>query len=162
MLRILRSQLRAYKLDDVFDGMCGLPSLLSISSKEASPMMRLSLIAVLASSMCLAACSSFPSLSWNTAQPVAPAPVKAKKVEASDDRVTIEDEEGTVEVQKVEFHPGVSSATVERLARRFGCTGSSGAGLVTEKGPVEVYRMSCDNGTTFMAQCELRQCRPMR
>jgi hypothetical protein len=67
-----------------------------------------------------------------------------------------------VEVQKVEFHSGVSSATVERLGRRFGCTGTSGAGLVTDKGPVEVYRMKCDNGTTFMAQCELRQCRPMR
>lgn len=125
-------------------------------------MMRLSLIAVLASSMCLAACSSFPSLSWNAAQPVSPAPIKAKKSEASDDHITIQDEEGTVEVQKVAFQSGVSSATVERLARRFGCTGSSGAGLVTEKGPVEVYRMACDNGTTFVAQCELRQCRPMR
>jgi hypothetical protein len=65
-------------------------------------------------------------------------------------------------VQTIEFRPGVSSATVERLAQRFGCVGKTGAGLITEKGPVEVYRLRCDNGTTFVAQCELRQCRPMR
>ena len=107
-------------------------------------MTRFSLIAMLASSMCLTACSSFPSLSlpWKTEQ----------KNDASGNRITIQDEEGTVEVQKVEFRPGVSSATVERLARRFGCTGSMGAGLVTNKGPVEVYLMKCDNGTTYMAQ----------
>lgn len=67
-----------------------------------------------------------------------------------------------VVIQTVEFRPGVSSATVERLAKRFGCEGDKGAGLLTDKGPVEVYRMRCNNGTTFMAQCELRQCRPMR
>ena len=123
-------------------------------------MMRFSLIAMLASSMCLTACSSFPSISlpWTTQQPAAEAaPVKTKKTDTSGDRVTVQDEEGTVEVQKVEFRPGVSSATVERLARRFGCTGSTGAGLVTDKGPVVVSRLKCDNGTTFMAQCELRQ-----
>lgn len=127
-------------------------------------MTRFSLIAMLAGSLCLTACSSFPSLSlpWTKEQPVASVPVKVKKTDMSGDRITVQDEEGTVEVQKVEFRPGVSSATVERLARRFGCMGSTGAGLVTDKGPVEVYRMKCDNGTTFMAQCELRQCRPMR
>ncbi|HZW12367.1 MAG TPA: hypothetical protein VFF81_04145 [Noviherbaspirillum sp.] len=77
------------------------------------------------------------------------------------DRVKVHDSAGTVEVQKVEFRPGVSSVSVERLARRHACNGA-GAGLITEKGPVEVYRMQCDNGTTFLARCELRQCRPMR
>jgi hypothetical protein len=80
----------------------------------------------------------------------------------SADRIAVNDGAGNVIVEKVEFRPGVSSSTVERLARRFGCAGSTGAGLITEKGPVEVYRMQCDNGTTFIAQCELRQCRPMR
>ena len=131
-------------------------------------MKRFSLVVMLASLMCLAGCSSFPSLSslslpWRTPKAEVPVePVKPKKTDVSGERVTIQDEEGSVEVQKVEFRSGVSSATVERLARRFGCTGSTGAGLVTDKGPVEVYRMKCDNGTTFMAQCELRQCRPMR
>ncbi len=74
----------------------------------------------------------------------------------------ISDGAGDVVVQTVEFRSGVSSATVERLAKHFGCTGTMGAGLVTDKGPIEVYRMKCDNGTTFMARCELRQCRPMR
>jgi hypothetical protein len=68
-----------------------------------------------------------------------------------------------VVVQKVAFRPGVSSATVEHLAKRFSCTTNGmGAGLIVEKGPVEMYRMQCDNGTTFIAMCEFRQCRPMR
>jgi hypothetical protein len=77
-------------------------------------------------------------------------------------QIKINDGAGDVVIQTVDFRPGMSSTTVERLAKRFGCTGTVGAGLVTDKGPVEVYRMKCDNGTTFMAQCELRQCRPMR
>jgi hypothetical protein len=81
---------------------------------------------------------------------------------AQPDSIVIRDERGSAVLEKVAFRPGVSSATVERLARRFGCSGSPGAGLITDKGPLEVYRLQCDNGTTFMAQCELRQCRPMR
>ena len=80
----------------------------------------------------------------------------------TEDRIAVQDEAGTVVVQKVPFRTGVSSVSVERLAKRSGCIGSAGAGLVTEEGPVEVYRMQCDNGATFLAQCELRQCRPMR
>lgn len=64
-------------------------------------------------------------------------------------------------IETVPFRSGVSSATVERLARQAGCTGSQGAGLVSEPGPVEVYRMRCDGGRTFLARCELRQCVPM-
>lgn len=66
-----------------------------------------------------------------------------------------------VEIEKVAFRAGISSVTVERLARQRACTGGLGAGLVTEPGPVEVYRMACDNGKVFMARCELRQCKPM-
>lgn len=66
-----------------------------------------------------------------------------------------------VPVEKVEFRPGISSATVERLANAEECRGGRGAGLVTERGPVEIYRMSCANGKVFMARCELRQCKPM-
>jgi hypothetical protein len=78
------------------------------------------------------------------------------------DRILVQDERGSAILQKVAFQTGVSSVTVERLGRRYGCIGLQGAGLVTEKGPIEVYRMRCDNGTTFLAECELRQCRPMR
>lgn len=66
-----------------------------------------------------------------------------------------------VEIEKVEFRVGVSSATVEQLARQQACVGGVGAGLLTAPGPVEVYRMACDNGKIFMARCELRQCKPM-
>jgi hypothetical protein len=66
-----------------------------------------------------------------------------------------------VPIERVPFRAGVSSVTVEKMARGQQCTGGPGAGLVTENGPVEVYRMQCDNGKVFMARCELRQCRQM-
>jgi len=67
------------------------------------------------------------------------------------------DQNGTP-IQRVPFKLGVSSATVERMAKQQGCMGEEGAGLVTEPGPVEVYRMRCESGKVFMARCELRQC----
>jgi hypothetical protein len=66
-----------------------------------------------------------------------------------------------VEITKVPFRAGVSSATVEQLAKQRGCVGGLGAGLVTEPGPVEVYRMACDSGKVFMARCDLKQCKAM-
>ena len=67
------------------------------------------------------------------------------------------DQNGTP-IERVPFRLGVSSATVEKMAKQQGCTSGQGAGLVTEAGPVEVYRMRCENGKVFMARCELRQC----
>jgi hypothetical protein len=64
-------------------------------------------------------------------------------------------------VETIPFRTGVSSATVEKMAKAQGCTGGQGAGLITQPGPVEVYRMRCENGKVFMARCELRQCRQM-
>ena len=66
---------------------------------------------------------------------------------------------GGVEIVRVEFKPGVSSATVENLAKQAGCTGGPGAGLVSDPGPVEMYRMACGDGRVLLARCELRQCR---
>lgn len=68
---------------------------------------------------------------------------------------------GAVPIEKIPFQTGVSSATVEKLARQHACTGGQGAGLITQAGPAEVYRMQCDSGKVFMARCELRQCKPM-
>jgi hypothetical protein len=68
-------------------------------------------------------------------------------------------------VETIPFHTGVSSATVEKMAKQQGCTGGQGAGLITQPGPVEVYRMRCEDGTlsgkVFIARCELRQCKQM-
>jgi hypothetical protein len=64
-------------------------------------------------------------------------------------------------IERIPFRAGVSSATVEKLGKQHACTGGQGAGLVTEPGPVEVYKMQCGNGKVFMARCELRQCRVM-
>lgn len=131
-------------------------------------MKRLPLIAALIMSVLMTACSIVPKGLGGTASylepeaPPAPRTKIARNPDLPETRVSIQDENGSAVVQKVEFRSGVSSASVERLAKRFGCTGRAGAALVTEKGPVEVYRLHCDNGTTFLAQCELRQCRPMR
>ncbi|WP_295751967.1 hypothetical protein [Undibacterium sp.] len=64
-------------------------------------------------------------------------------------------------VQTVAFRVGSSSVTVEKMAKKAGCVGGKGAGLITPKGAVEVYRMACDNGGNFVAKCEMRQCRAM-
>ena len=63
-------------------------------------------------------------------------------------------------IERVPYRVGVSTATVEQLARQHACVGQ-GAGLITEPGPVEVYRLQCSDGKVFMARCELRQCRKM-
>jgi len=64
-------------------------------------------------------------------------------------------------IERVPYRVGVSSNTVEQLARQHACTGGGGAGLITTEGPVEVYRLQCADGKVFMARCELRQCRKM-
>jgi hypothetical protein len=87
----------------------------------------------------------------------APAPVAAARPAAP----ALVDADGTP-IERVPFRTGVSSATVEKMAKEQGCTGGQGAGLVTEPGPVEVYRMRCEDGLkrgkVFTARCELRQC----
>jgi hypothetical protein len=64
-------------------------------------------------------------------------------------------------IERVSFRTGVSSVTVERMAATTGCKGGQGAGLMTAPGPVEVYRMVCDNKQVYMARCEFRQCKAM-
>ena len=85
-----------------------------------------------------------------------PAPVYAAPAKAASGLV---DANG-VPIERVAYRVGVSSSTVEQLARQHACTGQ-GAGLITEPGPVEVYRLQCSDGKVFMARCELRQCRKM-
>lgn len=65
------------------------------------------------------------------------------------------------DVQTIRFTTGVSSVSVEKLASQNQCVSAKGAALVTPKGPIEVYRVNCDDGRNFMAKCELRQCQPM-
>jgi len=109
-------------------------------------------VGALAGSMLLGGCSAFHGGMPGEPAPVAPvAPVSPV--------APAEPVAGPVET--IPFRTGISSATVEKLGRQQACTGGQGAGLITEPGPVEVYRMRCDNGKVFMARCELRQCRPM-
>lgn len=58
-----------------------------------------------------------------------------------------------------EIVAGVSSVTVENMAKKLGCRGAQGAARVSPSGPVEVYRIQCENGQVFQARCELRQCK---
>jgi hypothetical protein len=67
-----------------------------------------------------------------------------------------------IDAQKAEFKLGISSSTVERMAKQTGCESKLGAGLISNTGPVEMYRMSCQDGSTYLAKCELRQCSPMQ
>jgi len=88
----------------------------------------------------------------------APAPA-APATPASKPAAGLVDADG-VPIERVPYRIGVSSVTVEQLARQHACVGQ-GAGLITEPGPVEVYRLQCSDGKVFMARCELRQCRKM-
>jgi len=105
----------------------------------------LALVAVAA----LGGCAMFKS---KPAAPVA--------VEAPQRPVGVADA-GGLQIERVPYRVGVSSSTVEQLARQHACASTQGAGLVTDEGPVEVYRMQCADGKVFMARCELRQCRKM-
>jgi hypothetical protein len=108
------------------------------------------------SALVLAGCAN---IQWRWSKPVAVAPlaVKAPAAAVGADGQPIRMVDG-VPIERVEFRSGVSSATVERLAKDANCTGGIGAGLVSEPGPVEMYRMVCGNGQVFMARCEMRQC----
>lgn len=110
-------------------------------------MKRLAVVAVVAA---LAGCTLFQAP--KPMPPAASAPVKPAPAALVD--------AGGATIERVPYRVGVSSATVEQLARGHACTGR-GAGLVTEPGPVEVYRLHCADGKVFMARCELRQCRKM-
>lgn len=121
--------------------------------------MKRSLILLLCGTSLLNACSWLP-VSLGKAREEAAPPRKPAPRTTADDGTPISYNDG-VEIQKVPFRAGVSSATVENLAKQQGCKGGWGAGLVSEPGPVEVYRMTCENGKVFMARCELKQCKAM-
>lgn len=61
-------------------------------------------------------------------------------------------------LQLIEFQIGVSSHSVERLAKERSCGTTKGAGLVSPKGARELYKVQCTDGRVLMATCELRQC----
>jgi hypothetical protein len=63
-----------------------------------------------------------------------------------------------MKIEKVPFELGVSSITVERMAKQNSCQSTKGAGLLYKKGPIEVYRVACEDGRELKARCELRQC----
>ena len=111
------------------------------------------LVLVVACVTMLGGCSVYNSVFKREPVAVRAVPVKAPEP-------VLVDADGAP-IERIPFRPGVSSVTVENLAKKKGCIGGAGAGLMTPPGPVEVYRMVCDNRTIFMAKCELRQCKAM-
>lgn len=89
------------------------------------------------------------------------APVTSPQKAAANTPSKDQNKTAAVSIEKVPFVQGVSSISVERLAKQNQCESKDGAGLLTPKGPVEVYRVECNNGQVFMARCELRQCSKM-
>ena len=87
-----------------------------------------------------------------------PAPVPLPQAKAGEPQLV--DANGAP-IERIPFRVGVSSVTVENLAKQAGCVGGHGAGLITGQGPVEVYRMVCEDRRLFTARCEFRQCRAM-
>ena len=69
---------------------------------------------------------------------------------------------GEPQIQTIPFKTGISSMTVEKLALQYGCTAAKGAARITDQGPVEVYRMACENERVLLVKCELRQCKAIR
>ena len=106
------------------------------------------LLALVVASL-LGGCAMFKSTMPPASRAAAPAQAPPQLVDANG-----------APIERVPYRVGVSTVTVEQLARQHACTGQ-GAGLITEPGPVEVYRLQCSDGKVFMARCELRQCRKM-
>lgn len=54
---------------------------------------------------------------------------------------------------------GLSSITVEKLAKAQGCRAVIGASVTAHNGPtVEDYKVNCEDGRQLFAHCEYRQC----
>ncbi|MBR7801738.1 DUF2846 domain-containing protein [Undibacterium fentianense] len=81
-------------------------------------------------------------------------PTKGASTETTSTHLT----DGPIKVERVPFEIGVSSVTVERIAKKNSCESKKGAGLLYKKGPLEVYRVNCEDGRELKARCELRQC----
>ena len=109
------------------------------------------LFLLLGCSLVLSACSLFKTKMAPEVSVTAPVPPAQAQPQ---------DYNGVI-IERIAFRPGVSSVTVERLGKQRACDSDEGAGLLTEPGPVEVYRMMCSSGKVFLARCELRQCKPM-
>lgn len=92
---------------------------------------------------------------------------KSKANSADQSVATSSDSQGAssnkekVVIQKIDNNPGISSTTVERLAKQNQCEPKEIVNLLTPKGPIEIYRTTCEDGKIFMARCELRQCKAM-
>ena len=119
------------------------------------------MLVILLAGLLLNGCYGSRSRVTGLDQARAAVPAKPRAVQLASDGTPEVKSEGVV-IEKLAFRAGKSSATVEKMAKKQACSGGVGAGLVTSPGPVEVYRMVCDNGKVFLAKCELRQCKPMR
>ena len=126
--------------------------------------MRLSKLALISLALGLVGCSSLGRMGSSSADPALQA--QAEKAAAvggvgadGDAALKMEANQGR---ESGGLKLGVSSGTVEKMAKQQGCESQLGAVLITESGSIEKYRVNCEDGSTFMARCELRQCAPLQ
>jgi hypothetical protein len=115
------------------------------------------LMVLMACAVLMAGCSSAKRSTMPAWQPVSASAAGADQ--AAPAGVPTMDAAGQP-IEYIPFRAGVSTTTVENMAKQLGCTGGTGAGLTTPPGPVEEYRYVCASRKVFTARCEMRQCRP--
>ena len=84
---------------------------------------------VVAIAVLLGGCTLFKST-------MAPAPARTVAAQPAPAPVPGLTDGSGAPIERVPFRTGVSSATVEKMAKQQGCTGGQGAGLMTAEGPV--------------------------
>jgi hypothetical protein len=94
----------------------------------------------------------------NNASTAATTPVTNQAVSTTATATPPSTTNSDMKIEKVPFELGVSSITVERMAKQNSCQSEKGAGLLYKKGPVEMYRIDCEDGRELKVRCELRQC----
>ncbi|MFC0348857.1 DUF2846 domain-containing protein [Undibacterium danionis] len=94
----------------------------------------------------------------NNASTAGTTPITNQAVSTTATATPLSTTNGDMKIEKVPFELGVSSITVERMAKQNSCQSEKGAGLLYKKGPVEMYRIACEDGRELKVRCELRQC----
>jgi hypothetical protein len=118
-----------------------------------------SIISPIISSISIALLSLFLVSACSTKKKASTEMVEVKKIKKTTAQLTVREENADVPIETIPFTIGVSSTTVERLAKQQSCESKLGAGLLFSDGPRERYRVSCEDGRVLLAVCELRQCR---
>lgn len=107
----------------------------------------------------IALCTLFLISACSTQKKSSSEVAEIKRIKTPVAQLTVRGGNTDVPIETIPFAIGVSSTTVERLAKQQSCESRLGAGVLFSDGPRERYRISCEDGRALLALCELRQCR---